>query len=222
MADNTDGLAGGGEVLRDAHEVVIVADVLGGPPAREDQAEVLLFADVAEGDVAGEVVALGLLGEVPVRRLVVLDEVVEALLGRGDPALVAEFIEEHAYPAVEVPAPAHLAAVAFVQVSRVQIGLVWPVAAVSRLGGDHHLGEIKGRRKRWRWSGGDGRRQGLRRGAGDSGRERNGCGGSEGRSCSIRNSRGAGQQGGGCGRQYGRGGAGSQREDEQEGQDFFH
>src|SRR5437763_1088494 len=77
------------EVPGDGQQVLVVAEVLRRPPARDEQPRVLFRPDVAEGDVGVEVVAGRLLGDVPARRPLVQDHVVQALLRRGDHDLEA-------------------------------------------------------------------------------------------------------------------------------------
>src|SRR5262249_4682388 len=83
----------------DAHQVRVVAQVLGGTAAGDDEAVVLLGLDVLEGDVSRKVVAWALAGDVPAFGPLVKHQGVGALRRAGDDDLVAGLL--HAEERVE-------------------------------------------------------------------------------------------------------------------------
>ena len=81
------------EVARDAHQVLVVAQILRRAAAREEEAGILLGLHVAEGDIGLDVIrglfARDVPGYVGVGRHFVGDAVIQARLGAGDDDLEA-------------------------------------------------------------------------------------------------------------------------------------
>ena len=89
MADAGDGLVRRKEVPRDGHEVLVVAEILGGAAAGDEQAEILFRLHVGESDVGRHVIAGAFARDVPAGRDFMHDQMVEARLRTGDHDLIA-------------------------------------------------------------------------------------------------------------------------------------
>src|SRR5207245_10431157 len=88
-----DRFVGGEERAGDAQQVLVLAEVLGGPASAKENTQVLLRADVAEGDVGLNGVALPLLGNGPARLDLVQHHLVATRVRGRDDRLEAVFLQ---------------------------------------------------------------------------------------------------------------------------------
>ena len=93
MADAGDGFVLVEEVLGDADQVGVFADVFGCAATGEEDAEIVLFLNFTEGDFGFDLITLPFLGDGPTGTHFVHHHLVAPLFRRGDYRTIASFLQ---------------------------------------------------------------------------------------------------------------------------------